>query len=36
MLFVVTDNDFASYTDDYTRYEDVIRKLENDSVKLFK
>ena len=38
----MNDIDFASYADDSTRYvsydsiEDVIRILENDSIKLFK
>ena len=42
MFFVMKDIDFASYTDDNTPYvssdsiEDVIRILENDSIKLFK
>ena len=42
MFFVMNDIDFASYADDNTPYvssdsiEDVIRILENDSIKLFK
>ena len=42
MLFRMNDIDFASYADDNTPYvssdstEDVIRILENDSIKLFK
>ena len=42
MFFVMNDIGFASYTDDNTPYvssdsiEDVIRILENDSIKLFK
>ena len=42
MFFAMKDIDFASYADDNTTYvacdsiEDVIRILENDSIKLFK
>ena len=42
MFFAMKDIDFASYADDNTPYvacdsiEDVIRILENDSIKLFK
>ena len=42
MFFVMNDIDFASYADENTPYvssdstEDVIRILENDSIKLFK
>ena len=42
MFFVMNDIDFASYADDNPPYvssdsiEDVIRILENDSIKLFK
>ena len=42
MFFVMNDIDFASYVDDNTPYvssdsiEDVVRILENDSIKVFK
>ena len=42
MFFVTHDSSFASYTDDNTPYvaadstEDIIRKWENDLIKLFK